>query len=206
MNSPPWLSALFPIAPCRLEPLKRGSDVLVWHATLSFVHWSPDVGRVPTRKETYGKTMITRVDGSWTVAEIELVRRLRDAGWHAGWMDTFGFAPKEWAEWLVKPSSLPSALGHFISEIERATGRNGGKPDLVAWRGNSLAEAVFIEYKGSTDRINQKQMEWLQAAFRVGMSRDQFAVAAWLKQSPLGKNIPRRVHIVKGDTAWRSAR
>ena len=135
--------------------------------------------------------IIIGADGNWTVAEIELVRRLRDAGWHAGWVDTFGSAPKEWAEWLVKPSALPSALSHFISEIERATGRNGGKPDVVAWRGNSLAEAVFLEYKGPTDKINQKQVEWLQAAFRAGMSREQFTVATW--------------HIVNGDTAWRSA-
>ncbi len=110
MNSPPWLSALLPITTCRLEPLKRGSDVVVWHATLNFKHWSPAPNiPPPTRNETYGKTLITRVDGNWTVAEIELVQRLRDAGWHAGWVDTFGSAPKEWAKWLVKPSALWSA-------------------------------------------------------------------------------------------------
>ena len=121
--------------------------------------------------------IITREDGNWTVAEIELTRRLRDAGW----VDTFGSAPKEWAEWLVKPNSFPSALEHFVNEIKHATGRKGGKPDIVAWRGNSLAQAVFIEYKGPRDTIKQGQVEWLQAALRAGMSLEQYAIARWPK-------------------------
>jgi hypothetical protein len=142
----------------------------------------------PTKKETYGKTLITRNDGNWTVAEIELVRRLRDAGWDAGWVDTFGSAPKEWDEWIVNLDSLPSALRYFLNDTDRITGRNGGKPDVMAWRNNSLEETVFIEYKGPRDRIHQGQIKWLQAARLAGMSLDQFAVARWPKQLPPDKD------------------
>jgi hypothetical protein len=36
---------------------------------------------------------------------------LGKAGWQAAWVDTFGNAPQEWAEWLVAPESLPLPLG-----------------------------------------------------------------------------------------------
>ncbi len=107
---------------------------------------------------TYGKPQIAREDGTWTVAEIELVRRLREAGWRAGWVDTFASAPKAWAQWLVRPSALPSALraSYEASTSAAARGR-GGKPDIVAWRGETLAEATFVELntKGRATRFAQ---------------------------------------------------
>ncbi len=84
-RAPSWLSALGPAGQCRLLPLMRGSDVLVWHAILEFTRWSRPVGAPPLPwSVNYGKTQITGEDGSRTVAEIELVRRLRQAGWRAG--------------------------------------------------------------------------------------------------------------------------
>jgi len=181
--SPQWLSSFQPIFLSR-EPLTPDSDLMVWHAVVSFVHWSPLSGESkPSRKETYGKTLISRDDGNWTVAEIELVRRMRESGWKAGWVDTFGSAPKEWAEWIVESSSLPSPLRESYQTITRAAGRNGGgKPDIVAWRGESLADAVFLEYKGPNDRVRVGQDVWFRAALKEGMSLEQFAIARWPKQ------------------------
>lgn len=94
-------------------------------------------------------------------------------------MDTFGAAPKTWNQWLIPPRSLASALRVFLSEVEREVGRTGGQPDIVAWRGNSLAETLFIEYKGPADRIRQTQAKWVQEAFKAGFPRDQLAIARW---------------------------
>ncbi|MEK7351980.1 MAG: VRR-NUC domain-containing protein [Nitrospirota bacterium] len=187
MNSPPWLSAIRPIVPCSLEPLKLGTDLLAWHVTLGFAYWIPQPGvEKPPRSETYGKTLIVSPDGTWTVAEIELVRRMRESGWQAGWVDTFGSAPKKWVEWIVEPTSLPSPLRESYQTITWAAGRNGGgKPDIVAWRGESLADAVFLEYKGPKDRVRVGQDAWFRTALREGMSRDQFAIARWSKQHSL---------------------
>jgi VRR-NUC domain len=182
MSAPLWLSILKPVE-CRLEPLMRGSDMLAWHATLAFTRWSLPQGasKLPW-SVTYGKTQIARDDGTWTVAEIELVRRLRDAGWRAGWVDTFGSAPHLWTEWLVKPNSLPLPMRASYEAITRAAGSTGGgKPDIVAWQGESLADAVFVEYKGPNDKVLPGQDIWFRAALRNGMSRDQFAVAKWPK-------------------------
>ena len=187
MNSPPWLSAIRPIVPCSLEPLKLGTDLLAWHVTLGFAYWIPQPGvEKPPRSETYGKTLIVSPDGTWTVAEIELVRRMRESGWQAGGVDTFGSAPKKWVEWIVEPTSLPSPLRESYQTITWAAGRNGGgKPDIVAWRGESLADAVFLEYKGPKDRVRGGQDAWFRTALREGMSRDQFAIARWSKQHSL---------------------
>jgi len=167
----------------------HGSDVLVWHAIVEFTRWIPSPGTPPVPwNVTYGKTQIAREDGTWTVAEIELVRRLRDAGWPAGWVDTFGSAPPVWTEWLVKPNSLPLPLRASYEAITRAAGSTGaGKPDIIAWQGESLADAVFVEYKGPSDRLRAGQDAWFRAALSNGVLRDQFAVVKWPKA--VGRHI-----------------
>jgi len=197
MSTPLWLSALRPVGQCRLEPLMPGSAVLAWYATLEFTRSSPPLGasKLPW-SITYGKTQIARDDGTWTVAEIELVRRLREAGWHAGWVDTFGSAPQAWTEWLVKPISLPLSLRASYEAITRAAGSTGGgTPDIIAWQGESLADAVFVEYKGPSDRVRPGQDAWFQGALRHGMSRDQFTVVKWPKMvgPRSARSAPRRV-------------
>jgi hypothetical protein len=178
-----WLSILEPVGQCRLEPLVSGGNVLAWHATLAFTRWSlPPGASKLSWSVTYGKTQIARDNGTWTVAEIELVRRFREAGWRAGWVDTFGRAPKAWTEWLVKPNSLPLPLRASYEAITRAAGgKGGGKSDIVAWQGESLADAVFVEYKGPSDKVLPGQDIWFRAALGNGISRDQFAVAKWPK-------------------------
>jgi hypothetical protein len=150
-SEPPssWLAVLGPVGECHLEPVIPGSDLLVWHANLEFVPWIPPL---PSPKlswsETYGKSLMARDDGSWTVAEIELVRRFRNAGWQAGWVDTWGKAPRKWSEWIVTPESLPLPLGSSYRVISNAVGPDGsGSPDVIAWRDGSIANAVFVESK-----------------------------------------------------------
>jgi hypothetical protein len=80
-DCPSWLAVLGPVGECHLEPVIPGGDILVWHANLEFVPWIPPLpSPKPPWSETYGKTLMAGDDGSWTVAEIELVRRFRKAG------------------------------------------------------------------------------------------------------------------------------
>jgi hypothetical protein len=174
---PSWLAVLLPADECRLEPLLTGSDILTWHVNLELVPWtpSPSSPNLPW-SETYGKALMAR-DGSWTVGEIELVRRFRDAGWHAGWVDTFGKAPQKWAEWILTPESLPPALATPSRAITDAVNPGGGgRPDVVAWREGSLASAVFVESKGANERILPDQEKWFRAATDAGVSRNQLAI------------------------------
>jgi VRR-NUC domain len=180
-SKPGWLDDLRPVAEPRLEPLARGSGVLAWHATVAFRRWlSPPGAPKPAWAETYGKAQILSGDGVRSVAEIELTRRLREAGWQGGWMDTFGSAPRGWREWLVEPGALPAPVRDVMKRVAATLGTAGaGRPDLVAWRGSTLGEAVFVEYKGPSDRIRPGQDAWYRAALATGISRDQFAVARW---------------------------
>lgn len=183
MKAPVWLSSVEPIDPAILLPVMPGSELLAWHATVRFKHWTPPPGvEMPSRAETYGKTLIVSSDGGWTVAEIELVRRLRSKSWQAGWVDSFGQAPKTMGEWILDPDSFPPQLREAYEAIILATGRKrGGSPDIIAWQGQSLSSAVFIEYKGPNDRVRPSQQAWVQSALNQGIVRDQFAVVRWPK-------------------------
>jgi hypothetical protein len=179
-SAPNWLADLRPVAEPALKPLARDSPLLAWHVTVAFRRWIPAPGSPkPGWAETYGKTQI--VSGTaWSVAEIELARRLREAGWQAGWMDTFGSAPRVWREWLVAQSDLPKSVRDALEDIGSALGTaDAGWPDLVAWRGSRLGASVFVEYKGPSDRIRAGQAAWYRAALAAGVSRDQFAVVRW---------------------------
>jgi hypothetical protein len=173
---PSWLAVLLPADECSLEPLFLGSDILTWHVNLEFVPWTAPTSspKLPW-SETYGKALMARDDGSSTVGEIELVRRFREAGWQAGWVDTWGKAPQMWAEWIVTPESLPLALATPYRAITDAVNpRGGGRPDIVAWREGSLASAVFVESKGAKEKILPDQEMW----FRCGQQRRGIAQSA----------------------------
>jgi hypothetical protein len=182
-ESPSWLAFLRPVSECRLEPVRPGSDILVWHANLEFVPWIPPLSSPkPLRSETYGKTLMALDDGSWTVAEIELVRRFRKAGWQAAWVDTFGNAPREWDKWLVTPNSLPLPLGSSYRVITNAVDPDGGgSPDIIAWRDGSLATAVFVESKRVKEKVLPNQEKWFSEARNAGVLQNQLAIARWSK-------------------------
>jgi len=180
-DPPSWLAILRPVGECRLEPLPPGSDILAWHAILEFVPWIPPQAspKLPW-SETYGKTLMAREDGSWTVAEIELVRRFREAGWQAGWVDTWGKAPRKWAYWIVTPKSLPLPLGTAYEDATNSVDPGGGgRPDIIAWRNGSLASAVFVESKGMKERVLPNQERWFREIKKAGASQDQLAIVRW---------------------------
>jgi hypothetical protein len=167
-----------------MQPIIPGSPAIAWYLEVKFERWSPPAGSIsPSKSETYQKTVVVGDDGNWSVAEIELVKRMRAAGWSAGWVDTFGSAPKPWHRWIVDPGELPTALRRSYNAITRDTGlsRGGGQPDIIAWKGESLEDCVLIEYKGPSDRVRAGQDDWLLSALHAVLSPDQFTVAKWPK-------------------------
>lgn len=179
---PSWITLLRPNTTPVLQPLIPGSTPVAWYVEVHFEPWQAPFGapKLPW-SITYGKTQVLDDDGGRSVAEIELVRRMRGGGWNAGWVDSFGSAPDAWRQWLVDPGELPTPLRRSYNAITNDTGVSGkgGRPDIIAWNGDSLAGAVFIEYKGPKDRIRPGQDAWLEAALRAGITPDQFVVAKW---------------------------
>ena len=185
-HPPEWTQLLRPTIPPVMQPIITGSTAIACYLELRFDRWLPPPGKsAPSSSETYRKTLVVGEDGSWSVAEIELVKRMRAGGWSAGWVDTFGSAPRAWNAWIVDPGELPTALRRSYNAITNDTGRagGGGQPDVIAWRGDTLQNCVLIEYKGPNDRVRPGQDVWLRAALRAGLSPDQFVVARWPKPS-----------------------
>lgn len=179
--TPSWLSVIGGATGPQLRRLSPGAPLAVWHIRVEMKQWSPQPSDPPlTWNETYGKRQVLSATGSRSVAEIEIARRLRKAGWQAGWLDSFGRAPTDFQEWIVAPDELPAALRSALLEISLAMrSRTNSHPDIIGWRSGKLSDAIFIEYKGPNDRIRATQIAWLQAAFGMGISRDQFAIAQW---------------------------
>ena len=182
---PEWIGLLRPTTTPLLQPIVPNSRAIAWYTEVEFDLWVPAAGSAkPAWNVTYGKTQIVGDDGTWSVAEIELVRRMRAGGWSAGWVDTFGSAPQAWSSWLVDPGELPAPLRRQYRAITNDTGVAGkaGQPDVIAWRGDTIQDAVLIEYKGPSDKVRTGQDAWLAAALRAGLSADQFVVAKWRKR------------------------
>lgn len=192
---PEWIQLLRPTTSPAMQPFVPGSPAIVWYVEVHFEPWAPPPGTErPPRSETYGKTLVVGETGAWSIAEIELVRRMRAGGWSVGWVDTFGSAPRAWTSWLVDPGELPTELRRSYQAITNGIGSSGGggQPDVVAWRGDTLQDCVLIEYKGPSDRIRPGQDAWLQAALRAGLSPDQFVVARWPKAGKRAAAAPGR--------------
>ncbi|HET7553194.1 MAG TPA: VRR-NUC domain-containing protein [Gemmatimonadaceae bacterium] len=183
-HPPEWTQLLRPTIRPIMQPIVIGSSAIAWYLELRFDRWTPPTGQLPpSSSETYRKTLVIGENGKWSVAEIELVKRMRAGGWSAGWVDTFGSAPRAWSGWIVDPGELPTALRRSYNAITNDTGRTGegGQPDVIAWRGDTLRDCVLVEYKGPNDRVRPGQDDWLRAALRAGLSPNQFVVARWPK-------------------------
>ena len=181
MGAPQWLRTLEYVREPSLRPLAPGSDTLAWHADVRYRPWQQPEGEPPlSREETYGwKPQIVGSDGSRCVGEIELVQRLRRAGFRAFWIDTFGSAPAPWQKFIAKRDELPPRIARLLADI-RGSGRGkpGGTPDVIAWNPRS-EEPMFVEYKGPKDKIHPGQDEWLRSALSRGLSIESYAVAKW---------------------------
>ena|SRR5687768_10517260 len=182
---PEWIQLVRPTTIPVIQPIIPGSSAPAWYVEVEFNLWPRPVDEPKAPwNVTYGKTQVVGDDGEWSVAEIELVRRMRAGGWSAGWVDTFGSAPGAWAKWLVDVGELPPLMRRAYRSITNNTGTlsKGGQPDVIAWRGDDLNSAVLIEYKGPSDKVRTGQDLWLSSALKAGISADQFAVVKWPKR------------------------
>ncbi len=156
---------------------------------LLFNRWMGGDAKSLPWAETYGKSrsVVAGEGGELSFAEIEIVKRLRGAGWEGGWLDTFGAAPVRWRPWMVTLHAMPSNVRTRYYEIHtaanRAQGKNGtgGRPDVIAWRERSI---VFLESKGPGDRIKPAQEAWASCA--VESDHDGYGVVYWTFRAESG--------------------
>jgi hypothetical protein len=146
-------------------------------ASVEFRRWP---GPKLTWQENYGKPQIVASVGKWTCPEVEVVARLRKAGWNAGWIDTYGQAPTAWRPSIIMPAELPPKLRDHFMAVDRAVEQlrttGGGRWDIFAWR---KADLLILELKGSGDQIRPKQVAWLSAALNAGWRPNAFGLVKY---------------------------
>jgi hypothetical protein len=177
-----WWAALGAVRPEDATSVRvsGGTRVDVPTIRLGFRDWK-DAGPKPTWAQawpdTYGKPLVVGGDGQRSVAEIEIVRRLRHAGWEAAWIDTFGGAPAWMRPWTDRGIGLPTAVAGTLARLRSASVPEGRPWDIVAWRVDRI---LFIEAKRwRRDRLRPGQVAWLAAAVRQRLPDVAFGIVEW---------------------------
>jgi hypothetical protein len=181
MSGVEWTSAIRPSGELYLAPLSPGSELEAWHAPVEFQRWEQPAGAPKlTREETYGgKAQIIGSDGTRSVGEVELVQRLRMAGYRAFWIDAFGSAPENWRKYIATRDQLPLHVAELFVKVKGSSrGKQGGSPDVVAWDVRTL-HMYFVEYKGPKDKVRPGQDAWFRSALRNGVAPTAYVVAKW---------------------------
>jgi hypothetical protein len=166
----------------RLHAVAPGR-LAVWTVETTFELWpGPPLGMTEDCNKRGGR--IVGSDGELSCAEVEITKRLRCAGWTAGWFNSFGSCGRgRWGKYMIALSDLPAGAATLIALVRSRTGRTGGVPDVIGWRGKDI---VFVESKSPTDSAT-KQREWLRVAFAAGLTADQFAIVKWQAGRAVGE-------------------
>ena len=127
--------------------------------------------------------LVTGATGEMSCTEVEVVRRLRAAGWEAGWVQGFPCGRARWDRWIWQ--ELPTRVEAINRRVQeslggRATSRSG-HPDVAAMVGDRL---LYVECKVG-DEPTATQARWLAAAVdrRVLAVRDYVIVRAAIAQA-----------------------
>ena len=112
--------------------------------------------------------LIVGTDGQMSCTEVEVVRRLRAAGWEAGWVQGFACGRARWSRWIWQ--ELPPRIGDANRRVQEALGgrasSRSGHPDVAAIAGDHL---VYLECKVG-DEPTATQARWLAAAVEHGVA------------------------------------
>ncbi len=165
-----WLEALAPDAPVSSHPLSNGNAIPV--VRMEFIPWSgPPLGMAEDCNKRGGR--VTGKADDLSCAEVEIVRRLRRAGWDAYWVSAFRCGERRWGAYRLAPNTLPAQ----VRDLEARVGvGDNGRPDVVAWTGQRV---LYLESKGPGDRLKPGQIAWMTAMLGPGRGTAHVAIVSW---------------------------
>jgi len=174
---PPGENALRAILPAHSREFVLGSQTVpITERWLYFREYS---GRSPA--ETRGKPIVGPPDRPF--AELQVVQRLADEGWTAGWLNRSGTLIFAWEPRVHAKLPAPPAQA-LLARIE-ARDLKARCWDVVAWQ----AQLRFVQLvRGTSGKMSQEKLRWLEAALAEGVPASAFEVWRWF-----GGALKRRV-------------
>jgi hypothetical protein len=189
-----WMRWLRPTTPPTQVKPSGAASVPIWQVDVALHPVVVASGRTLSASETWnGKALVYLTDqrgrptARETVAEVELVQRLRHAGLNAYWSG----GAQRWEDFTLRSSQ---SRRNLILELDKAlrpthsllSSGKGGWPDVFAW--DAHGDLVCFEYKGPSpsrphvqDTIYDHQVAWIEAALSHGILHpDRCAVVRWI--------------------------
>ncbi len=148
-----------------------GDGVVIRVVPLAFELWQ---GPPLTMAEDCNKRggRVVGDQGELSCAEVEIVKRLRAAGWGAAWVQSFKCGRQTWGSYIADLADLPER----VRSVQRFAGEAGGHPDVLAWSGDRV---IAIESKGPSDALKHSQIEWFARSLEAGIRPDDIGVVEW---------------------------
>lgn len=131
-------------------------------------------------------------DGRMSCAEVEIVKRLRAAGWTGGWVNTYGGDPPlRWLDCMTTPAAIGKGLPprrEALAKWLRVAGVAAGSPDIFVVRGNDLL-AIECKRRGApgawSDSVRATQTAWVGEVItaRRLLEPDELVVVWWSREA-----------------------
>jgi hypothetical protein len=165
-----WFPALHPRGPIGHRVIAPGVQVPL--VTLGFRPWpGPPLDMAEDCNKRGGR--VTGDAGELSCPEVEIVKRLRRAGWDACWVSAFRCGERRWGVYRMGPADLPPR----IRDLEARVGvGDSGRPDVVAWTDQRV---LYLESKGPNDSLKPGQLAWMKRLLDRGSSSTAIVVVAW---------------------------
>lgn len=164
-----WAAALLPSG--EIGQRTVGAGVIVRVIPVEFELWQ---GPRLTMAEDCNKKggRVVGDLGEMSCAEVEIVKRLRAAGWAAAWVQSWKCGRRSWGSFIADLPDLPEV----VRSIQRIAGEAGGHPDVIAWSDDRV---VALESKGPTDALKQSQIDWFSRSIQAGIGSGDIGVVEW---------------------------
>jgi hypothetical protein len=160
--------------PTGVEPIQLSDRrVEVPKCSLRFRPWTG-----PAIEDDYGGKPVLDVDGEPVFAELAILRLLREGGWEGVWVDTFRQRFLTGLPSRTEAVPLPKGAALVYGTIQQQAGTRSGCWDVFAWRQPGSYRFVEAKWRDH-DRIRTSQVQWFEAARKVGFQAESFLVVEW---------------------------
>jgi hypothetical protein len=164
-----WERALAPVRPSARRRVSDNVELIV--VPLEFELWQgPRLSMAEDCNKRGGRVVGDR--GELSCAEVEIVKRLRGAGWQAAWVQSWKCGRLSWGAYIADLNDLPDG----VRAIQGIAGSAGGHPDVLAWQGERV---IALESKGPGDALKQSQIDWFGRALEAGVRPGDIGVVEW---------------------------